>query len=191
MNSIKQKKGFETRSYTIDSESEFVEVEYKSIKDKLKYKIHLTEVGNQIQFEADNVIVGKIFVSLTTLITLVCIGIYFFGHPDKPGTYVVNSIIWGTLSLFGFLRPHKDDILITNGNKLIRLFRTKPNEEKVKEFAHNLIEIANSKKKEMLINFDLNEAQFMANIQWLLNMKIIDKTELEELKSEFQLKKLI
>ena len=191
MNDIKQRRGFETRAYKIDSDSEFVEVEYNSIKDKLKYKIHLTEVGNEIQHEADNLIVGKIVIGITSLITLICLGVYFFGNPEKPGTYIANVIIWGAISIFGFLKPHKDDILIVNGNKLIRLFRTKPNEEKVLEFANNLIKIANDKKKEMLINFDLNEEQFMGNVQWLLNMKMIDKTESEELKSEYKLKKLI
>jgi len=191
MNEIKQRKGFETRSYKIDLDSEFVEVEYNSIKDKLKYKIHLSEVGNEIQYEADNVIVGKIFIGITSIITLICIGFYFFGNPEKPGVYVANAIIWGAISIFGFFKPHKDDILIVNGNKLIRLFRTKPNEEKVMEFANNLIKIANDKKKEMLINFDLSEEHFMGNIQWLLNMKMIDKMELEELKSEYKLKKLI
>ncbi|MBJ7882793.1 hypothetical protein [Gelidibacter salicanalis] len=53
------------------------------------------------------------------------------------------------------------------------------------------MKIANEKKTEMLLNFDLNEEHFMGNIQWLLNMKLIDKTELEELKSEYKLKQLI
>lgn len=191
MNEIKQQKGFETRSYKIDPDSEFVEVEYNSIKEKLKYKIHLTEVGNEIQYEADNVIIGKIIIGITSIITLISTGVYFLGNPEKPGTYAANAIIWGAISIFFFLKPHKDDIIIANGKKLIRLFRTKPDEEKVIEFANNLIKIANDKKKEMLINFDLNEEQFMGNIQWLLNMKLIDKTELEELKSEYKLKRLI
>lgn len=191
MKEIKQRKGFETRFYRIDPEFEYVEVDYKSIKDKLKYKIHLIEVGNEIQYEADNVITGKIFVGLTSLLTLIFIGVIFFGNPKDPGIYIANVFIWGIISLIGFLKPHKDDILIVNGNKLIRLFRTKPNEKKVLEFANNLIKIANEKKKEMLINFDLNEEQFMGNMQWLLNMKLIDKTELEELKSEYNLKRLI
>ena len=191
MKDIKQRKGFETRSYKIDSDSEFVEVEYNSIKDKLKYKIHLTEVGNEIQYEADNLIIGKIFVAVTGLIAIISLGTYFLGNSEKPGTWMFNAVLWGAITIFGFLKPHKDDILIVNGNKLIRLFRTKPNEEKVLEFANNLIKIANDKKKEMLISFDLNEEQFMGNIQWLLNMKLIDKTELEELKSEYKLKKLI
>ena len=191
MNEIKQRKGFETRSYKIDSDSEFVEVEYNSIKDKLKYKIHLTEIGNIIQYEADNVIVGKIVVGITSLITLICLGVYFFGNPEKPGTYIANVIIWGAISIIGFLKPHKDDILIVNGNRLIRLFRTKPNEEKVVEFANNLIKIANKKKKELAINFNFSEEQFMGNINWLLSVKLIDKEEYEDLKSEFKLKKMI
>lgn len=191
MNKIKQRKGFETRSNKIDLNSEFVEVEYNSIKDKLKYKIHLTEVGNEIEHEADNVIVGKIAVGITSIITLISIGMYFFGNPEEPGTYVANGIIWGALSIFGFLKPHKDDILIVNGNKIIRLFRTKPDEETVMAFANNLIHLANEKKKTMLINFDLDEAQFMGNMQWLHNMKMIDKTEMAQLKSEYQLKQLL
>lgn len=191
MNEIRQRKGFETRSYKIDSDSEFVEVEYNSIKDKLKYKVHLTEIGNDIQYEADNVIVGKIFVGITSLITLICIGMYFFGNPEDPGIYAVHTMIWGFISIFGIVKPHKDDILIANGNSLIRLFRTKPNEKEVLDFASNLIKIANNKKKELLINFDLNEEQFMGNMQWLIGAKLIDKTELEELKSEYKLKQLI
>ncbi len=191
MNEIKQRKGFETRSYKIDTDSEFVEVEYNSIREKLKYKIHLTEVGNEIQYEADNVIIGKIFVGITIIITLTCLGVYFLGNPENPGTYIANTIIWGVISIFLFLKPHKDDILIANGNKLIRLFRTKPNEEQVIEFANDLIKEANKKKKEMLINYELGEEQFMENIQWLLSTRLIDKSEFEELKSEYKFKKLI
>lgn len=191
MTEIKQRKGFETRFYKLDSNSEFIEVDYNSIKDKLKFKIHLTEIGNEIQYEADNVILGKIFVGITSLITLICLGVYFFGNPEKPGTYIANVIIWGVISIIGYIKPHKDDILIGNGHKTIRLFRNKPSEEKVLEFANNLIKIANDKKKDLAINFDFNEEQFMGNINWLLSVKLIDKTEFEDLKSQYKLKKLI
>lgn len=191
MNRIEQKRGFETRIYSIDSDNEFVEVEYNSIKEKFKYKIHLLDVGNQIEYEADNVIFGKIFLIFSSLITLSCLGIYFLGNPEKPGTYVVMAIIWGGISIIGYLKPHKDDILINNGNKLIRLFRKKPNEEKVLEFANYLIKISNKKKKEFLIDFELSEEQFMTNILWLSNTKLIDKNELEQLKSEYKFKRMI
>ena len=61
MDEIKQRKGLRSRSYKIDRNSEFVEVEYNSMKDKLKYRIKLTDIGNEIQYEADNVIGGKFF----------------------------------------------------------------------------------------------------------------------------------
>ena len=191
MKEIKQKKGFENRSYKLDSNSEFVEVTFNSIKEKLRYKIHLTEIGNEILYEADNVIVGKIFIGITTLITLVCLGVYYLGNPEDPGTYIANTIIWGTISICGFIWPHKDDILIVNGSKHIRLFRTKPSEEKVLEFANHLIKMANEKRKELAINFDFSEEQFTANINWLLNMKLIEPKEFEELKAEYKFKKLI
>ena len=171
--------------------SEYVEVDYNSIRDKLKYKIHLTEIGNEIQYEADNVIIGKILFGITSLITLISIGVYLLGNQEKPGTYAVSAIVWGIVSLVIYIKPHKDDILIVNGSKLIRLFRTKPNEEKVLEFANNLIKVANKKKKELAINFDFNEEQFMGNINWLLSLKLIDKVEFEELKSEYKLRKLM
>lgn len=191
MKEIKQRKGFEYRYYKIDSNSEFVEVIFNSIREKLRYKIHLTDIGNEIQYEADNVIIGKIFVAITTLITLTCLGIYFIGNPEDPGILIFNTILWGAVSIFGIIKPHKDDIVIANGNKGIRLFRNKPNEEKVLEFANHLIKVANEKRKELAINFDFNEEQFAANINWLLNMKLIDQKEFEELKSEYKLKNLI
>ena len=190
MNSIKQRKVFETRSYKLDPGADFVEVDYKSSKEKLKYKIHLLEVGNEIQYEADNVIVGKILMVIMAIISLGCVAYYFLENPEEPGIYVVNAIVWGSLVILGILIPDKDDLLIANGNKVIRLFRNKPNEEVVLAFANSLIAKANEKKKETLINFDLNEDQFNVNVHWLHAMNLIDKSELAELQSEYHLKKL-
>jgi hypothetical protein len=188
---IKQKKGFETRSYKIDDENEYVEVDYKTIKDKFRYKIHLTEIGNEIQYEADNLFVGKIFLAISVLITLICLGVYFFGNPENPKTYILNIVLWGLISTVAFFKPYKDDIMIVNGNTFLRLFRTKPSEKEVVIFIDNLIKIANQKKKEYAINFNLDEIRFNENMFWLLNQKLIDKTELEELKSEYKIKKLL
>ncbi|WP_029035616.1 hypothetical protein [Salinimicrobium terrae] len=188
MNTIRQRKGFESRAYTLDPESDFIEVEFNTIKEKLKYKIHLTEVGTDIQYQADNVLIGKIFWGLSTAIAAFSTAYYFLGNPEDPGTYVANSIIWGVISICGIFFTAKDDLLITNGNKLITLFR---NEEEALEFANNLIKKANEKKKEMLINFDLSEDQFNANIHWLHSMRMIDKTELAQLQADFNIKKLI
>lgn len=191
MNSIKQRKVFESRSYSLDPRSDYINVDINSSKEKLKYRIHLMEVGNEIQYEADNVVVGKIVMVIMALISLGCLAYYFLGNPENPGVYVVNIIVWGSLVILGILIPNKDDLLIVNGNKLIRLFRNKPNEEEVLAFANFLILKANEKKKEELVNFDLNEGQFNANIYWLQGMNIISKTELEQLKSEYSIKKLI
>ena len=168
-----------------------MEVEFNTIKDKLRYKIHLTEVGNDIQYQADNMIMGKIFWWFSVFIAIFSTAYYFLGNPENPGTYVVNSIIWGVISIGGIFIPKKDDVVIVNGGKLITLFRNKPNEEEVLEFANFLIGKANEKKKEMLIDFDLSEEQFGANLHWLYSSRMIDKPEMKELQSEFKLKKLI
>ena len=191
MHEINQRKGLQTRSYKINRNSEVVEVEYNSMKDKLKYKIKLTDIGNDIQYEADNVIAGKIFFVITSLITLFCLGFYFFGNPEQPGGILVNVVIWGVISIIGLLVPNKDDIVIVNGNKEVRLFRTKQSEEKVLEFANNLINIANNKRKAILIDFDLSEEHFLDNIQYLFAIDLINRKELEELKSEYKLKQLL
>lgn len=191
MNHINQTRGFEKRSYSIDPNLEFLEVYYKSLKEKLKYKIDILEIGNEIEYEADNLIVGKIATIIFAVLSLASIAIYFFGNPESPGLLIASSIMWGALVLLSFLVPNKDDILITRGERVVRLFRNKPNEKEVIEFANNLIQTANVRKKEFLINFDLNEEQFSTNIQWLRNMKIIDDSELENLKSDYKMKKLI
>ena len=61
MYEIKQRKGLQGRSYKIDQNSDFVEVKFNSTRDKLKYRIKLTDIGIEIQYEADNVIGGKFF----------------------------------------------------------------------------------------------------------------------------------
>lgn len=189
MREIKQRKGLETRKYSI--RDEFVEVEYNTLREKLKYKIQLTEIGNEIEYEADNTILGKIMFAITALITSTCLILYLISYSEDPGTFALNAMIWGILSTFFILKPNKDDIIITNGNKVIRLFRNKPNEKEVLDFANNLIEISNTKKKEMLINFELSQDQFLENIDWLLHIKMIDQQEYENLRVEFEIKKLL
>ena len=191
MKEIIQRKGLQSRSYKIDPNSDFVEVKFNSTRDKLKYRIKLTDIGNEIQYEADNVIGGKIFFVITCLITLFCLGFYLFGNPEHPGGILANVVGWGVISLIGVLIPNKDDIVIVNGNKEIRLFRTKPSEEKVLEFANHLINIANKKRKAILIDFDLSEEHFLDNIQYLFAIDLINRKELEELKSEYKLKQLL
>ncbi len=191
MNAIRQRKGFETRAYTLDPETDFIEVELKTVKEKFRYKIHLSEVGNEIQYQADNSLIGKLFFSVSALISIYCLGYYYLGNPEDPGTFVVNTIVWGVIALFGVFMSYKDDLIIANGSKLITLFRNKPNEEQALEFANFLIKKGNEKKKEILINFELSEEQFLANIHWLQSMKLIDKMEFEELQKKFSLKKLL
>lgn len=190
MNSIRQKKGFESRSYTLDPESEFIEVELKTIKKKYRYKIHLSEVGHEIAYHSKKEVTEKIFYGISALIAIYCTGYYFFGNPENTGGYVVNSVGWGIVALSGIFKTSKDDLVITKGIKPITLFRNKPSEEQALEFANSLIKKANEKKKEMLIDFDLNEDQFLTNIHWLHSMQMINKTELEELQRQFKLKKL-
>ena len=191
MNQIRQKRGFEKRNYTIDENSEFLEVDYSSLKEKLKYKVDLLEIGNDIEYEADNLIVGKISMIIFMLLSLGSISLYFFDDSENPGLLISSSIIWGALFLIGFLVPNKDDILITKGERTIRLFRDKPDEEQAMKFANTLIQLANNKKRTLLVNFELQEEQFAHNIQWLRHMKIISDAEMVDLKAEYQLKKLL
>lgn len=191
MNAIKQKKGFESRAYTLTPESDFMEVEFNTIKDKYRYKVHLTEVGNEILYQADNLLVGKIFMAFTTLVAISSASYYFLANPEEPGFYIVCAIVFGVISIFGIFVPNVDDLVITNGNRVITFFRTKPNEKEVLEFADMLIGRANVKKKELLINFELGEEQFLTNIHWLHSMRMIDKTELAQLQADFNLKKIM
>ena len=63
--------------------------------------------------------------------------------------------------------------------------------DQVQEFANNLINIANNKRKAILIDFDLSEELFLDNIQYLFAIDLINRKELEELKSEYKLKQLL
>lgn len=191
MNSIKQRKMFETRAYKLESGSDFVEVDYRSSKEKLKYRIHLLEVGTDIQYEADNLIAGKIVMVIMAIMSIASVAFYFINKPEEPGMYIANAIVWGGMVIIGILIPNKDDLIIANGSKVIRLFRNKPDETEALNFANFLIEKSKEKKKETLINFELPEDQFNANIHWLQSMNLIDKDELAQLQADFSIKKLI
>lgn len=191
MNYIKQRKGFDSRVYTLDDECEFIEVEYNTIKKKLRYKVPISEVGNEILYHSENRITKQIFYIISAIIAIVCFVFYFIGDVEDRAAYRFNAVAWGILAGSGLMINPKDDLVITNGNKVITLFRTKPSEKEVLEFANMLIGKANNKKKELLIDFKLNEDEFNANIHWLHSMRMIGKTELAQLKTDFNLKKLM
>src|SRR5690606_33524457 len=166
MNSIVQKRKFEKRVYTINHSSGYIDVEYRSLKNKFKYKIHITEVGSDIQYQSDNTLPGKIFVAVAGVAAVSCFLYYFFGNDEKPGLWLFNGVLALFFVVFGYLKPHMDDIIIVGGNKNVYFFREKPSEEIVLIFAKNLIKLANDEKKRILANIDLKEEEFMQNINW-------------------------
>lgn len=191
MKSIRQKRGFESRAFTLDPESGFIDVELKTIKKRRRYRIHLSEVGNEIQYYSKKEIGKKIFYVISALIAAVSFGYYLLGDPENSGRYAFNAIAWGIFALSGIFKPSKDDLVIANGHKPVSLFRNKPNPEQALAFANFLIERANHTKKEMLIDFELGPEQFEANIQWLQSVRIINKSEYEDLQKDYRLKHLL
>jgi|GEM_PF-1292162 len=191
MKAFKQKYGFETREYTIHQQEGVVDVLHKDLKKQQKFQIELLDVGNKIQYEQDNILPGKITLILFVAIALGCIIFYFYVPPDDKGAMVVGSIVFTVLALFGYFKPHTDDLIIAGGNKTIRLFRKKPNTQAALDFANLLIFSANEKRKEMAINFNLGKYEFEANLKWLLANKIITQEEYESLLQDYEINKIL
>ncbi|RDK88314.1 hypothetical protein [Marinirhabdus gelatinilytica] len=191
MKTFTQKHGFEKRSYTIHQEEGVVDVHHKDLKKQQKFQIELLDIGNKIQYEQDNTLPGKITLVIFIAIALSCTIYYFYAPPDDKGSMVVGGIVFTALALFGYFKPHTDDLIIAGGNKTIRLFRKQPNQKIVLDFANSLIASANEKRKEIAINFTLEKYEFEANLKWLLANKIIDQEEYESLLQDYEINRII
>jgi hypothetical protein len=170
-------------------EAELVAADLISAQLKSKYNIRFDEIGNEIEFVADNLLGDKILRLLFSFWTIGSIVLCFVDEARR-GAYVAAAFLAGMISILMFIKPRMDDIIITNGKITIRFFRNKPNEEEVMKFAKLLVSISNKSKRDRYINFELDEELFMANFSYLLNQKVINKDEFHSLKEDYKIKRL-
>ena len=191
MREFRQRKGLNSRKYTLTKNS--VLVEYKNIHKITRYEVRFDKIGLETFYHAENVIVGKIFTWFCLLLLIFMLTLHFGFGMIEQRVVLINSVIFGGMAIFSFLKQNKDDIFLTGGQTNIVFYRNKPNEEAVLHF----IEEIKSEVKQYLmekytrIDDTISEQEYFARLNWLLEKDIISQKVFEQYKSQYNLQKLM
>jgi hypothetical protein len=188
---FKQKRKFNYRKHTLYEDK--VVVEYKTAKQTVKYDVKIDQIGHDVHYERENSIHRKVMCWFFLIAPIVVIGVRFFVH--NKFDYATIVLIFGMSYFMAFLiymNEDKDDLFLI-GHKNLVFYRNVPNENEVLEFIDLVISTSRKflKSKYTVIDNHITEDEFVARLNWLLEMKIIASEELIDLKEEFKIKRLL
>lgn len=183
---FKQKRKFNYRIHTLYEDK--IIVEYKTIKEIVKYEVKIDQIGFDTHYERENTIAGKIFFYFCLVFPFVC----FLPNKVDYSIIALNFGIFYFLAIIGYFKVNKDDVFLI-GHKNLVFYRSVPNENEVLEFIDLVISTSKEylKSKYIVIDNHITEDEFVARLNWLLEMKIITSEELIDLKEEFKIKRLL
>jgi hypothetical protein len=171
-----------------------VVVETRDLRKINKYEVPIEQLGMELQYQADNVIAGKIAVVVCTIVSIASlISCFFQTSPKEKNIAIFNSICFFLIAIFMYLKPHADDVYLVGGNKNLMFYRNRPNEDEVLKFLNEVIETTKSFVRKNYLKFDdnTNQDEYFARLDWYLRKKIITDDERQDLKEEFTLKRLL
>lgn len=190
-NVLEQKQGANLRKHTLKADR--VLVETKSLKKNEKYEVFLDNIGIDKVYKADSTILGKIFFFFCLVMPIAMTIALLAGEKIDNGTLIVNYVLWFGLAIVGYFKKSQDDIYLTGGPRSLVFYRTIPNEKEVLDFIDEVIAASKKyvKEKYAKVNVDIPQEMFFGRLNLLKEKEIITESEYQEIKKEWELKKLL
>jgi hypothetical protein len=188
---LNQKRGFNSRKYTLYEDR--ILVESKTVQQIDKYEVKLNKLGFEIQYQADNTFGRKIFLSICIAIPVIVTIFELTMHNIGKINLLINNFCWLSIAFLIILRQPLDNIFLVGGEKSLVFYRATPSEDEVLNFIEQVIGATKNNIKQKYLNYDeavLGE-EYLARVIWLKENEIITRVEFENLKNDFELRKLL
>ena len=188
---LEQKQGANLRKYTLKEDR--ILVETRSLRKNEKYEFMLDNIGLDKVYKADSTILGKIFFYVCLALPIALTVAKLLGSNIDNNTLIINYVIWFGLAIVGYFRKSQDDIYLTGGPMALVFYRTIPTEKEVSDFIDGTIAASKKyiKEKYAKVNIDIPQEMFFGRLNLLKEKNIITESEYQEIKKEYELKKLI
>lgn len=185
-----QKRGLNYRKHTLYEDK--VVVESRTIRKIDRYEIKLDQLGADKHYQADNTMSGKIAVGIFAFMPVILFISSFF-QPIDTGTMIIDTVLGWSIALILYLKPHADDIYLVGGSRNLVFYRAVPNENEVLDFIDLIVATSRQYLKTKYASFDADttEEEFMMRLSWLRSRGIITAREMESLKEDFQISRLL
>jgi hypothetical protein len=189
---LKQKRLFSRREFELTDK--VVKVRTSSLKENLEYIVKLENLGNQVTYHSDNMIIKNVIVSIFALVPIALVlGYFFASDPPDDKTVLANLVIWIPLTIGLGLIKGKKDTHIVGGAQSLTLYQDIPTKETVDKFVANVIERTRKtvRNKYFKVDSDLPEETQMNIYNWLVNSEFISEQEYQEIKEEYKNRRLM
>ena len=136
MNTLFQKKGFNSRRFTIFHDR--IQIETRTLSKNMKFDVKLERLGFELQYHAANTFFKKLAI-ITCSIGIAALTVLFFIFSNEIETEMVFLCYVGALGIIGgsSLKQYNDDIYLIGPTNII-FYRNKPNEKEVLEFTEEV-----------------------------------------------------
>ncbi len=185
-----QKRGVSFRKFCLYQNK--VVVETKTIRKIEKYEVNIETLGFDTLYQADNVLIGKIWFYVCLAAPIFIYALQLFPSQKLPITnlIILHAGCW-LFALFNFLRQHQDDIIL-KGQTDLEFYRDIPNEQSVLDFIELITATTKKQLKRKYFNIDnyIDDNELNHTMNWLLEREIISKSEFKSILSDFKLKNI-
>jgi len=185
-----QKRGLNFRKFHLYKDK--IIVESKTIRKIEKFEVKIENLGFDILYQADNVLIGKIWFYICLAAPIFIYILQLFPGQDLPLTnqIILHAGCW-LFALFNYLKQHQDDIIL-KGQTDLEFYRNIPNEKSVLNFIELVKETIKNHLKGKYFNTDkyIDDNEFNHTMNWLLEREIISKPEFNDILKEYKLKNL-
>jgi len=188
MNALKliQKQGFTRYEFLLLDDT--LSVKQSTITENKEWVVKLDNVGYKTQIEKDTSYMKTgLFISMGLFAFLFVIGnVADHSSHLKTGWWITISIIYAWFAMTVFLSPLNNKLMLVNGSEDLVFLTDKPSEKEVREFVD---EIILRSKKVLLRKYgtdpDLPEQLMISQLNWLLDMGVIDNEAFDVLKANY------
>ena len=189
---LKQKRGLYSRKFTLTDKRIFVEI--RSLYKISSYSIGIADLGFEILYQSDNK--NRIYKlrAICYLGALVGLSALFFTtNEDANARATLLLFVFGSLSIYFSVKFNQDDIVLYGGERDLTFYRNVPDEATVLKFIDQIMARYKVIVKEKYSTFDstTTEEDYYDNLSWMRENDIIDMAEFIELKSKFDLLRLM
>jgi len=188
---FEQKKRLSRRKYILYEDR--IALEIKTPQTTSKYEIDILDLGDKLDYHAENTKGGFIILGCLFLIPVVLTILMLVEHTFNAGQVSGAWFCCFCLVFLAYIKEHVDDVYLTGGKKNISFFRNIPSEQEVIAF----IDLIKQTKKECLkkeyLAFDSNtdEEEYYQRLKWLKDQKFLNDEEYENAQIDFAVKRLI
>jgi len=188
MNALKliQKQGFTCYEFLLLDDT--LSVRQATITENKEWVVKLDNIGYKTKIEKDTSYMKPgLYISMGLFALLFVIGnAATHSNHIKTGWWITISIIYAWFAMTVFLSPLNNKLMLVNGSEDLVFLTDKPSEKEVREFVD---EIILRSKKVLLRKYgsdpDLPEQLMISQLNWLLDIGVIDNEAFDVLKANY------